>query len=145
MRKIFSAVILQLASARRATRKTESERLVRAENPDFLDFWRKADVFAYQARQSMKYHALLRANRFIDNYEIVREAARYYDDGWYDGTQDLGSCFCVLPPFTLQFDEKASPKTNIDTLSHKLDCWIQESLNKIKQISFKFLIKNCLK
>ena len=128
MRKIFSALFFQSATA-----QYERAEYERAETSvmiyDFLDFWRTADVFAYQVRQSMKYHALLRANRFIDNYEIVREAARYYDDGWYDGTQDLGNCICVLPPFTLQFDEKASPKTNIDTLNHKLDCWIQESLN----------------
>jgi len=134
MRKIVSALFLQLASAQNLRLvRTKSERLVRAENPDFLDFWRKADVFAYQARQSIKYHALLRANRFIDNYEIVREAARFYEVG-YDDTEDLGGCVCILPPFTtLEFDEKASPKTNIDALTHKLECWIQESLhNSVK-------------
>ena len=130
--KIFSALFLQLASAQdeseRTARIEDVERVARAENGDFLDFWRTADVFAYQARHQMKYHALLRANRFIDNYEIVREAARYYDV-WYDDTEDLGDCVCILPPFTtLQFDEKASPKTNIDALRHKLACWIQESL-----------------
>ena len=136
--KIFSALLLQLASAQevrtariedveRVARIEDVERLLRTENGDFLDFWRTADVFAYQAHHSMKSDALLRANRFIDNYEIVREAARYYDV-WYDDTDDLGDCVCILPPYTLQFDEKASPKTNIDALTHKLDCWIQESL-----------------
>jgi hypothetical protein len=107
---------------------------VRAENPvipeyDFLDFWRTADIFAYQCRHSIKQYGL-RANRFIHNYEIVREAARFYEYWFNDGSQDLGDCVCILPEsLPLEFDEKASPKTNIDALKHKLDCWIQWNAN----------------
>ena len=130
MRKTFSALLFQSATA-----EVRGYHAVRAENPvipeyDFLDFWRAADVFAYQCRHSIKEHGL-RANRFMHNYEIVREAARFYEEWINDGTQDLGDCFCILPESPpLEFDEKASPKTNIDALKHKLDCWIQESLNK---------------
>ena len=122
MRKIFSALFLLLATA-------QDVRSMRAENPDFdfLDFWRTADAFAYQTRYSLKRYGF-RANRFLNNYDIVREAARFYKE-MYNGTQDVGDCICILPPFTLQFDEKASIKTNIDSLKHKLDCWIQGSLN----------------
>ena len=124
MRKLFSALFIQSATARL---------LARADNPvipeyDFLDFWRTADVFAYQTRHSIKLHGP-RANCFIHNYEIVREAARFYVGVINDGSQDLGDCTHDLPPVVLDFDEKASPKTNIEKLKHKLDCWIQESLN----------------
>ena len=133
MRKIFSALFFQFATAQ------EERRLFRAENLDFdfLDFWRTADAFAYQCRHSLKHYGF-RANSFIWHYEIVREAARFYEEQ-YDGTQDLGDCLCILPPFPLHFDEKASIKTNIDTLKHKLDCWIEESLNNIKLKIIKYL------
>jgi hypothetical protein len=136
MRKVFSALFLQSTTAK----------LLRAETfvipeYDFLDFWRTADVLAYQCRHSLKQDGL-RANRFIHNYEIVREAARFYE-GWInDGTEDLGDCFCILPESPpLEFDEKASPKTNIDALNHKLDCWIQESSNKFNKKTI-FYFKN---
>jgi hypothetical protein len=124
MRKTFSALLFQSATAK----------VLRAETSvidefDFLDFWRTADVFAYQIRHSIKLHGL-RANRFMHNYEIVREAARFYEYSFNDGSQDLGDC---LDPIELDFDEKASPKTNIDALKHNLECWIEESLNNINE------------
>ena len=134
MRIIFSALFFQLATARHWYSDTGV--VTRAESPviadyDFLDFWRTADAFAYQCRHSMKRYGFRGANWFVNNYDIVREAARFYEE-LYDGTEDIGDCICILPPFTLQFDEKASIKTNIDSLKHKLDCWIQESLNNIE-------------
>ena len=122
MKRIFSAIFFQLA-----TSTVDFDY-------DFLDFWRVADVFAYQCRHSIKDYAA-RAERLIENYEIVREAAGYYDS-WPDVDKDtLGECLCILPTYWQSFDEKASPQTNINNLKHWTECWIQESLININIIS----------